>query len=72
MKNQKPCLLGDDKRQRNILIGLMKLFKIEKLNWESTIKMIQEIDETKIGMGSFLNLEPLGPTAQEIELAKNY
>lgn len=41
----------------------MKLFKIEKLDWETSKKMIMEIDENKIGVNSFLNLEQLGPTA---------
>lgn len=50
----------------------MKLFKINKLSWEETKKMIIEIDENKIDIDSFLSIEKLAPLNYEIEIAKNF
>lgn len=50
----------------------MKLFKINKLTWEETKKMIIEIDDKKIDIDSFLSIEKLTPLPYEIEIGKNF
>lgn len=55
-------LIGDDTRSKVIQIAIMKLFKINKLNWEQVKNMIIQINEEVTDYNSFLALEKLTPT----------
>lgn len=67
---QKIDLIGDDSRKNLLNISLTKLFRINKLNWPDLIKMIIEIDESKIGFDGFNVIKRLVPTSTEYEIAK--
>jgi len=72
-KNQKnDDICRDDSRQYSFNIALMKMFKINKLNWDQIINMIMKIDYSIIDLDSFLSLENLAPNKKEKELAKNF
>lgn len=71
-KQKKIDLIGDDTRSKVVQIALMKLFKINKLNWSQIKQMIIEINEQMTDLHSFFSLEKLAPTQIEREIGKNF
>lgn len=63
-------LIGDESRKNILNISVAKLLRINKLTWEEVIKMVMEIDETKIGFDGFYVIRKLVPTKTETEIAK--